>query len=89
MDLVSGNRDGGVIRGFAWVGDADGEMGRLQLKKGAGMGSAPFFSSTIFIISIRTGVHRQVLRIYFSWLFIDLAGKTAKRGLDKIFDGGC
>src|ERR1019366_5744876 len=57
------------------------------MEKGCGSGSAPF-SSTISIISIRGGETRQSFGLYFRILFMELAGKSGKWGLDKICDGG-
>ena len=35
------------------------------------------------------GVTRQSFRLYFLILFMDLAGKSGKWGVDKICDGVC
>ena len=62
------------------------------MEKGCGSGSAPFSSTisiiSISIISIGGGVTRQSFGLYFPILFMDLAGKSGKWGLDKICDGG-
>ena len=57
------------------------------IRKGAGTIRTLFLVYTS-IISIPTGLPRQLFRLYFHSQFIDLRGKSSKWGLDKIFTSG-
>ena len=52
------------------------------MEKGAEMNPRPFLISTS-IIQVPTYLYRQLFRVYFPSQFIELRGKSPKRGLDK------